>query len=67
MKLTREQIVEKLETGDKDFSGADLSESDLVFLCFSGANLTGANFRDNLSFANLLGADLSGSHNIKRD
>lgn len=52
--MTREDVIERLNSGDKDFYYEDLSCLDLNHLDFSDANLRDANLRS----ANLLGTDL---------
>ena len=65
--MTREDVIKRLNSGDKDFYLEDLHGLDLRGLNFSGANLRGANLRDanlcsaDLHGANLCGADLCGA------
>ena len=59
MKLTREDVIEKLENNDKDFEGLNLKELDLSELDLSYANLENTNLcRANLCGANLENANL---------
>lgn len=64
-KLTREQVINKLNYGEKDFKDLDLSGLDLKELDFSNADLSNANlsyadlYKANLSYANLCCADLT--------
>lgn len=53
-KLTREEVIEKLSKGDKDFKNLDLSDLDLRMLDLSYSNLSNTN----LSYANLVYAIL---------
>lgn len=68
-KLTRDQVIEKLEKDDKDFRGLDLSGLILCNMDLSNADLRNADlsstdlyntdlYNANLSYANLIGADL---------
>ena len=65
MKLTREDVIKKLENNDKDFEGLNLSELDLSGLDLSGLDLSYAILEDanlynvNLEDANLEDANLS--------
>ncbi len=52
--MTREDVIKKLDSGDKDFRFENLSNLDLSFLNFTGAILRGADLRD----TDLRGADL---------
>ena len=52
--MTREDVIKRLNSGDKDFYLEDLHGLDLRGLNFSGANLRGAN----LCGANLRGANI---------
>ena len=56
--MTREDVIKRLNSGDKDFYLEDLHGLDLRGLNFSGANLRGAN----LCGADLCGADLRGAN-----
>ena len=64
-KLTRKEVIAKLEKGDKDFRGLDLKGLDLRLLDLSNANLYYSDLSKvdlanvNLSYANLYRADLS--------
>ena len=71
--MTREDVIQKLEAGDKNFEICNLSGLDLGGLNFKGADLRHANLRHadlrdadlrhaNLCGANLCGADLSGAN-----
>ena len=62
-RLTREQVMEKLEKGDKDFSNSDLRGLDLSGLDLSRSDLSYANLSYcELSYANLYNTDLSHSY-----
>lgn len=52
--MTREEVIRKLGSGNKDFSYLNLSRLDLSNLDFRGANLRGADLRG----ANLRGANI---------
>ncbi len=66
--MTREDVIKRLYSGDKDFHCEDLSGLDLRYLNFSGADLRGANLRGanlcdaGLHGANLCDADLHGAN-----
>ncbi|MFQ9519177.1 MAG: pentapeptide repeat-containing protein [Acutalibacteraceae bacterium] len=61
--MTREEVIRKLGSGNKDFSYLNLSRLDLSNLDFRGANLRGADLRGaNLRGANLYGANLRGAN-----
>ena len=65
--MTREDVIKKLDSGDKDFRFENFSNLDLSFLNFTGDILRGANLIDivmdgvNLRGADLRGADLYGA------
>ena len=60
--MTREYVIKRLDSGDKNFYHEDLSGLDLSCLDFSDADLRGADLRgDDLRGANLHGASLSGA------
>lgn len=57
--MTREEVIQKLEAGDKNFEICNLSGLDLGGLNFKGANLRHANLCGaNLRDANLCGANI---------
>ena len=66
--MTREEVIQKLEAGDKNFkicnlSGLNLCDANLCDANLRGADLFGANLSDaNLSDANLFGANLRGAN-----
>jgi hypothetical protein len=82
-KMTREQVLERLDAGERDFEGFDLSGLDLHgldmhYINLHGANLTGINLQGAdlrqaslreaiLCGANLRGADLFGADLIGAD
>lgn len=55
--MTREDVIKKLDSGDKDFRFENFSNLDLSFLNFTGDILRGVNLRG----ADLRGADLYGA------
>ncbi len=68
--MTAEELLERYEKGERDFSEVDLSKVNLEEVCLDGINLEGANLSGTLLFhstlrgailrnANLEGADLS--------
>lgn len=61
--MTREEVIQKLEAGDKNFKICNLSGLNLRHADLRDANLCDANLRDaNLCGANLRGADLCGAN-----
>ena len=56
--MTREEVIQKLEAGDKNFKICNLSGLNLRHADLRDANLCDANLRD----ANLCGADLCGAN-----
>lgn len=61
--MTREDVIKRLNSGDKCFFYEDLSGIYLNYLDFSDADLRG----DDLRGANLLGADLRGANLLCAD
>lgn len=61
--MTREDVIKRLDSGDKDFHCEDLSGIDLRYLDFSDADLHGAILRG----SDLRGADLHGAILIAAD
>lgn len=65
--MTREDVIKKLDSGDKDFRFKNLSNLDLSFLNFTGADLSGADLSGAilrgaiLCVANLSGAVMRGA------
>ena len=61
--MTREDVIKRLNSGDKNFFHEDLSGLDLSYLDFTDTNLRGADLRgDDLYGADLSGASLSGAN-----
>ena len=70
MRITVEELLQRYATGQRDFSGVDLSETHLEEVCLEEINLEGANLKGTLFFrsnlrraifrnANLEGAEIS--------
>jgi uncharacterized protein YjbI with pentapeptide repeats len=60
--MANDIAVDKVKSGEKNLSGADLSGADLRWLDLSGANLEKANlYGADLSGVNIKGANLSGA------
>lgn len=62
-RLTREQFIERIYNGEKDFSNLDLSNSDLSNLDLSHLKLDDSD----LSFSDLTGANLSNASLVNAD
>jgi len=63
MKLTREDVIKKLENNDRNFNNLDLSNLDLSNANLSNANLENANLRyTNLRYANLYSDNLENAN-----
>jgi hypothetical protein len=62
-RLTREEVLKRLDEGEKDFQDIDLSYMDLSCVDFAGANFEGANFlHTNLRGANFRNANCANAN-----
>ncbi len=63
--MKREELLQRCNAGERDFSGADLRDADLRDADLRGANLRGADLRGaNLRGANLRGAQFPSTSHI---